>query len=91
MYAVIRNHPQLLDMQPAQDRRRVTRACVASGAACSRRPRYTDGGAGADVSGRIAIGHEDVEATASALVVRRVGEERLQALGRRRIGYGVSP
>ena len=49
-------------------------------AACSRRPRHTDGVAGADVPRRVAIGDEDLEAAACVLVVRRVGEERLQAL-----------
>jgi len=91
MYAVTRNHPQLLDMQPSQASRRVARVGVAACAARSRRPRHTDGTVGADVPGRVAIGDEDVEAAACAVVVRRVGEERLQALGsvrRRRRTFG---
>ena len=50
---------------------------MAAGAACSRRPRHTGGSVGADVFGRVAIRDEDVEAPASAMVVRCVGEERL--------------
>ena len=53
---------------------------VAAGAACARRPRHTDGSVGADVLDRVAIRYEDVEAAASAVAVRRVGEERLQAV-----------
>ena len=43
---------------------------------------YTYGGAGADVPGCIAIRYEDVEAAASIVAVRCVGEERLQAISR---------
>ena len=53
---------------------------MATGAACARRSRDSDGGAGADVSGRVTVRYEDVEASARALVVRCVGEKRLSAL-----------
>ena len=48
---------------------------MAAGATCARRSRHTDGSVGADVPGCIAIRYEDVEVTASEVVVRRVGEE----------------
>ena len=63
------NHPQLLNMQPQDNRRRVARVGVAAGAACSRRSRHTDASVGADVLGRVTVGDEDVEAAASELVV----------------------
>ena len=80
LYAITRNHPQLLDLQPQDNRRRIARVGVATGAACARRPRHTDASVGTDVPGCIALGNEDVEAAARAVVVRRVGEERLQAV-----------
>jgi len=62
-------------MQPLNDRKRVARVGVAARAACSRRSRDSDGSVGSDVSGRSAVRYKDVEAAASAVVVRRVGEE----------------
>ena len=75
MYTVTRNHPLLPDMQPLNDRRRVARVGVASGTACSRRSRHTDGSVGADVSRRFAIGDGDVEIAVCAVIVRYGGEE----------------
>ena len=74
MYAVTRNDPQLLDMQPQNDAGSLPGVGVAVGAACSRGSRHTDGSVGADVPRGIAIGYEDLEAAASVVVVRRVGE-----------------
>jgi len=57
-----------------------SRAGAVAGAGCAGRSQHTDGGLGADVLGRLTIRDEDVEAPASAMVVRCVGEDRLQAL-----------
>ena len=61
---------------------------MAVGAACSRGPRDTDGNVGADVSGRVAIGNEDVEAASSVVAVRCVGEEGIKASILRSLRHG---